>query len=349
MNRRTAIVRLVGGAAAAAAASTLPGCARARDPKRLVAYAAGPRSLVGAVARAFTDESGIEVDLFEATTGQVLAKVEAERMNPRADVLLLASGLAAEWLRREDRLAALELAPPAWSADARRRGWLDPHDRYAAMGAACVGIAARPGWERGTASWVSLLDGSFTSAEGTPGRIVMPSPSRSGSSGDFVVQWVLDEGDRAWELLVAARRRGALEVKGANNEALSSLRMGESQAILAAVDYLVCNAIGQGDALRLSFPAAGAPIVTRPVCILRSSRRLDQARAFVRFCLSPGAQRLVAEANMLPADPEVPLAKVRAAAGIPRAMPLDLDRAIAEQRAILRKFQYEVERLVVTS
>jgi len=329
--------------------STVGACARGAGEDRLVVYAAGPRRLAESIVAAFRDAFAVEVDLFTATTGQILAKVEAERLNPRADVLLLASGLAAEWMRREGRLASLDLDPPAWSGHAERQGWTDPNGMFIATGAACVGIAARRGWEHGTDSWSGMLDGSFTDAQGRPGRVVMPSPSRSGTSGDFVVQWTLEEGARAWSLLVQARRAGRLEVKGANSEALGSLRTGESQAILAAVDYLICDDLAKGAPFTLRFPSAGAPIVTRPVCVLRTSRRVEAARRFVQFCVGTEAQRLVAASNMLPADPSIPLSSIRAEAGVPTPMPLPLDQALAEQRPILRRFQYEVERLVVIS
>lgn len=338
------------GASALGGGSLLSGCRRGapRDDGRLVVYAAGPRKLAEALVALHRESTGRRVDLFTATTGQILAKVEAERLNPRADVLLLASSLAAEWLRREGRLLELEV-DHSFASRPARPVWDDSNDFYAATGAACVGIAAARGWTRGVHSWESMLDGGFVNDEGRAGRVVMPSPARSGTSGDFVVQWTLAEGERAWSLFTGARRRGSFEVKGANSEAIGSLRQGESQAVLAAVDYLIGDAISRGDSISFSFPLSGAPVVTRPACILRSTRRPDAARAFVTMMLSPEAQRLVAQANLLPVDARVPLSPVRAAFGVPAPMPLDLDRAIAEQRVILRRFQYEVERLVVSA
>lgn len=341
-------------ASSAAASATIPilgGCrgrARGEDDGRLVVYAAAPRSLAEAMIASYAERSAVRVDLFSATTGQILAKVEAERFNPRADVLILASGLAAEWLRREGRLASFDWPAPEWAGREDRAGWFDPHGAYVATGAACVGIAARSDWRHGTTSWTSMLDGGFVNDEGAPGLVVMPSPSRSGSSGDFVVQWTLEEGERAWRLMIDARRRGILEVRGANSEALGSLRGNTSQAILAAVDYQVCDAIARGDPITLTLPASGVPIVTRPACILKSTRRPAAAQAFVASLLSEPIQQLVAAANLIPADPAIPLSPARAAAGVPKPMPLDVDRALADQREILRRFQYEVERLVVT-
>lgn len=355
ITRRSAVTRAVraaSGLAIAGMAGTalVGGCSnRTRNDGRLVVYAASPRKLAEQMIARYAQSTGVSVDLFSATTGQILAKVEAERLNPRADVLILASGLAAEWLRREQRLLDLALDETVLAGSGAARGWNDPHGTFVATGAACVGIAVRPGWTRGLDSWASMLDGGFVDDAGVPGRIVMPSPSRSGSSGDFVIQWTLQAGDRAWNLMADARRRGILEVKGANSEALGSLRMNESQAILAAADYLVCDAIARGDSMELHFPKDGAPMVTRPACILKSTRRPAAARGFVAAVLGEPMQQLVADANLLPASPAVPLSALRAEVGVPAAMPLDLDRALLEQRTILRRFQYEIERMVASS
>lgn len=40
---------------------------------------------------AFEKETGIKVKLFEGTTGKILARLEAEKANPVADVVVLAS------------------------------------------------------------------------------------------------------------------------------------------------------------------------------------------------------------------------------------------------------------------
>jgi iron(III) transport system substrate-binding protein len=46
-------------------------------------YTAGPDGLARGIAKSFTEKSGIKVDLYQATSGDVLARLEAEKGKPR--------------------------------------------------------------------------------------------------------------------------------------------------------------------------------------------------------------------------------------------------------------------------
>lgn len=52
----------------------------------LVVYSAGPKPLSGALAEGFTAETGIKVDLFQSSSGKVMARYQAEKSNPQVDV-----------------------------------------------------------------------------------------------------------------------------------------------------------------------------------------------------------------------------------------------------------------------
>ena len=54
-------------------------------------YTAGPDGLAQGIAKAFTEKSGTKVEVYQATSGDVLARLEAEKGKPRADVVVLAS------------------------------------------------------------------------------------------------------------------------------------------------------------------------------------------------------------------------------------------------------------------
>ncbi|MFQ3577859.1 MAG: substrate-binding domain-containing protein, partial [Verrucomicrobiia bacterium] len=82
-----------------ALASALSSCAPP-DAGRLVVYTAGPRPLAEAICKAFEAAHGVRVELFTATTGQIMAKLEAEKYNPRADVVILAGETAALGLKQ---------------------------------------------------------------------------------------------------------------------------------------------------------------------------------------------------------------------------------------------------------
>ena len=67
--------------------------ALARDSaaQSVTLYTAGPDGLAKGIAKSFTDKTAIKVDVYQATSGDVLARLEAEKAKPRADVVVLAS------------------------------------------------------------------------------------------------------------------------------------------------------------------------------------------------------------------------------------------------------------------
>lgn len=197
----------------------LLGCGR-QGESALVIYSAGPRPLIEQIAEDFSKTHNIPVRLFVATTGQLMAKLEAERFRPQADVVIFASDVAAEALRSGDRLAPLTgLTLPDTHAD-----WHDPNGYYLATSAALVGVALGREQAQLAPDWPQLFSGDF------PGRVAMPSPSRSGTAGDFVVSRVLERGDEAWQQFTRARA-GGMEFPAANSQALTSLMIGNYQAI----------------------------------------------------------------------------------------------------------------------
>src|SRR5262245_66104705 len=57
----------------------------------ITVYSAGPANRINALAKGFTAKSGVRVNVFQATTGKVMARIESEASNPSVDVLVSAS------------------------------------------------------------------------------------------------------------------------------------------------------------------------------------------------------------------------------------------------------------------
>ncbi len=313
------------------------GCDRtADDGGVLVVYSAGPRGLAEAVCRAFSEESGVRIELFSATSGQIMAKLEAEKYNPRADVVVLASQFGAEWLKRERRL----LAYVPMAVETTVPQWHDPDGFYHATSAAAVGIAVHADFHHDALEWSDFFNGHF------PGRAIMPAPSRSGSSADFVLSYLLAHSDRGWADFSAARSHG-LEIAGANSQAITNLLIGSHHAVFGAVDYLILREVARGEPIVMHFPDSGAALVRRPIAILSTTRVPELAKNFVDFYFDESAQQEIAARHLLPARTDVAVSDVRAGTPLSREMIADMDDAMAHQRTILRRFQYEIERAVI--
>jgi iron(III) transport system substrate-binding protein len=310
------------------------GCGRPVD--RLVVYSAGPRVLAEHAAHGFTERTGIKVEIFSATTGQILAKLEAEKWKPRADVVILAGRTGAESLRLAGKLHPFT---PLQAAELQA-GWSDPGGSYWGTSASAVGLAVARKFAHREWDWSDFLDGKF------PGRAVMPSPSRSGATAEFLLADYQRNPVDFFQRFIHARQEG-LEIGGATNQAVTSLLIGSTQAVVAAADYLVYPQIAAGEPILMQFPATGCPLVVRPVMILATTPQFEKAKAFADSLFTREMQEEISRQYLLPARRDVPLAAIRQTEGVPLAMPFDVRQAQADEGPVLRRFQYQVERAVV--
>ncbi len=315
--------------------SGLAACQSERDHV-LVVYSAGPRPLIDEVVAAFEAANPIEIEMFAATTGQVMARLEAEKYRPRADVVILASELGAAGLKQDGRLR--HYRPDA--IEQTREDWHDPDGHYHATGAAIVAMAFR-GDAAPPPDWAAALDGQW------PGRLTMPSPSRSGSAADFMIAFNLDRGESAWAQWQRARSRAGLEFSAANNQAITSLMLDAYDGMLAAADYLIYRQIDRGADLTVHYPDDGSVLVTRPIAILESSAQGEWAERFVDHYFSVAMQEAVARQFLVPARIDVDVADIRPA-GLPESLiQFDIDQALKKQLSVLRRFQLQIERAQV--
>src|SRR3954470_21682446 len=106
-------------------------------------YTAGPQSLIDKLSAGFTKQTGVKVNVFQATTGKVMARIEAEAANPVVDVVISASWDTA--------------------TDFAKRGWLVP---YTSPNAVKVPDFLKT--ETAVAQGVSALAIAWNPASGTP-------------------------------------------------------------------------------------------------------------------------------------------------------------------------------------
>jgi iron(III) transport system substrate-binding protein len=261
----------------------------------LTFYTAGPGGLASALAEAFTAQTGITVEVYQATSGDVLARLEAERSNPRADVVVLASWGEGLGLAEAGYVAAYE-SPEAVNL---RDGWAQG-GLFAQGGAALAVVvntldvdeADYPG------SWFDLLDARWH------GELTMPDPTLSGSAAEFVGIFSQHFGDEGWEFFSRLAEQG-LDVPGPNNAALNPVLSGEKLATIAAVDYISYNQIAQGESLEIIYPSEGTVVALRPAFIQEGAPNRAAAEAFIDFMLSAEGQALVAATNIIPSNTTV--------------------------------------------
>ncbi|ORM67764.1 ABC transporter substrate-binding protein [Pantoea rwandensis] len=263
------------------------------DAQALTVYTAGPGSLSKSLAAGFEKQTGIKVNIFQATTGKVMARLEAEQANPQADVLISASWDTAE--------------------DLQHRGWLLPYEsvnaakvpdqfktaNYVAQGISALGIVWNT--KSGTPepkTWQDLTAPAFKD------KVTTPDPALSGASLDLLIGLQNSEGEKAWQLFDQLKANGMV-MSGPNAQAVTPVLQGAKAAVFGAVDYVTYNNIAQGESVKVIFPENGTVVAPRPMMILKSSQHADDAKKFVDYVLSDEGQEQVAKAWLMPARSDI--------------------------------------------
>ena len=262
--------------------------------KSVTVYMPSPAGLADKIAQAFTEETGIEVKQFQGTTGEILARLETEKSNPQADVVILASWSDGLSLKAEGGLVSYVPA----NAEYINEGWIDEDSTLFGYSASAVGViyntALYPYLDE---DWEGFTDPKYA------GDIAIPDGQKSGSCKDFIAGFVtgLDNGEEILRAYVA----NGITIPGANAAALSAVLTGEKGILIAGVDYNAYSNKKKGEPIELYYPESGTVVNPRPAMIPQTAPNLDNAKLFVDFLFSDKAQDLVAAAYLLPGRSDI--------------------------------------------
>ena len=193
---------------------------------KVTVYMPSPAGLADKLAAAFTEKTGIQVEQFQGTTGEILARLETEEANPVADVVILASW--SDGLSMKESGQIMSYTPA--DADKVNEGWIDEDNMLFGYSASAVGVIYNTTiYPELSADWADLAGADYTD------DIAIPDPEKSGACKDFLAGMVtgLDNGE---EIMQSWADNG-LTVPGANSAALESVTTGEKGILIAGVDY----------------------------------------------------------------------------------------------------------------
>lgn len=285
--------------------------ATATGSGKVTVYMPSPAGLADKLAAAFTEETGIQVEQFQGTTGEILARLETEEANPVADVVILASW--SDGLSMKESGQIISYTPA--QADKVNAGWIDEDSMLFGYSASAVGVIYNTTvYPELDADWGDLADGQYAD------DIAIPDPEKSGACKDFLAGLVtgLDNG----EAVMQSWADNGLTVPGANAAALESVTTGEKGILIAGVDYNAYSSIDDGEPINIYYPASGTVINPRPAMIMKTAPDMDNAKAFVDFLFSDEAQQMVADAYLLPGRSDIQCTNRTNVADIPQ-LPTD--------------------------
>lgn len=262
---------------------------------KVVVYMPSPSGLNEKYVEGFKEKTGVEVELFEGTTGEILARLEAEKDNPVADVVVLASWSDGLSLKEQGGLMSY---PEAENADKLYEGWKDEDNMLFGTSASAVGVIYNTSLiENLDADWSELTSEEYKD------MLAIADPEKSGSCKDFLAGYMYSTNED-WSAFEGMAANG-MTVPGANKAALEAVTTGEKAILVAGVDYNAYSSIEKGEPLAIYYPKSGTVINPRPAMILNTSQNVENAKAFVDYLMSDEAQQLVAEAYLLPGRTDV--------------------------------------------
>ncbi|MCY0869370.1 MAG: ABC transporter substrate-binding protein [Firmicutes bacterium] len=265
----------------------------------ITVYSAGPAGLAKKEDAAFTKATGIRVLLFQSDTGHIMARLQAERRNPRADVVVLASWSGARALQQQGMLKTFH---PLNEDKLIFRNPASDYFAYSATALAMVyntRLVSKP-----PRTWAAALQARWDN------KIVIPNPADSGSAVDFVGGFLQNE-RAGWSYFTKLAAHGAL-LEGANAAALDQVLIGAKDFVLGAVDDVAYKDKAKGDPINIIYPRGGTVVNPRPVMVLRTAKNMAASERFVDFLLSKEGQQIVAKAYLLPGVRGIPASPKRA-------------------------------------
>ncbi len=268
------------------------------EAQTVTLYTSEPQEKIDAVVAAFNEvQPNVTVEVFRAGTGDLTARVEAERAagEVQADVFLAADAATFERYVAEELLLPFETS----EIDAINPDVVDAEGYYVGTRIIPTVIAYNTGLiEEADAptSWQELTDAQYAD------RIVMPNPDVSGAAAYNAAVW-LDEAALGDEWL-SALAENAPVIADSNGPVSQAVASG-TQPVGIVVDYLVRELAAAGSPIAVSYPEEGVPFVSQPVGIFASTDVEEGATAFIDFLLSAEGQELAVEQSYLPVRNDV--------------------------------------------
>jgi iron(III) transport system substrate-binding protein len=268
----------------------------AADEGSLVFYSAGPGGLADDLVEAFTAETGIEVEMFQSTTGDVLGRLEAEMSNPLADVVYLASWVPAVNYKQDGRTQPYTPA----GTDQLNDGWADPDGHFWGRDGSALALTINTDLAPSMPSdWEDLAAPEWEDL------VIMPDPQESGTARDFVAAFVDDRGeDEAFALFDELADNG-LAIEGPNRPAVDSVVSGTHAAVIAGVDYMGYGDAADGEPVEVVLADSGTIVTPRPMFITEWSENVSEAQAFMDFVFGDTAQQIVVDRFLMPARTDI--------------------------------------------
>jgi len=284
---------------------------------------------------------GIKMNVTSGTTGELLAKIEAEKSNPVCDVLILASW--SDGINSLSKLDLMEYTPK--DGDKLAEPFKHSSNKIWGTSASAVGVLYNT--DKVKKEEIEKLDWSdfsnqekinATLKEAGTAIMSIPDPTKSGACKDFLAGYVSSKGEDAWNDFNGWATAG-LKNGGGNKPALAAVENGSVDILVGGVDYNAYSDKKKGTAIDIYYPKSGTVVNARPAMIMNSAKHVDASKKVMDYLCSKEAQELVSKAYLLPGRIDVNAESSRQGYNdIAQLASLDWDNMASQGTAIATRF-----------
>lgn len=284
-------------------------------------YTTVTQDTVDAVVALFEDANpGVEVEVFRAPTGEVNARIAAERREGglRADVLWLTDPLSMLQFESDGLLRSFE--PEGIDA-------IPGEFRTAAsFGTRVLNIVLvhQAALETPPTSWQDLT-------RDLGGPVAVPDPGFAGSAF-AALGWFAADADHGFAFLEDLAAAGAVQVQSPG-DAVTGVAEGLYAAGLT-LDRTARAAVDNGSPIDFLFPEPGAIALYSPIAVVEGSTSAPLAEAFAAFSITPEAQQAIAGTGWQPIRDDVDWPHPTTP-----AVTVDWEAAFADQADLLERWR----------
>ena len=326
---------------ASALAAGLFGATAAQAADTVNVYSIWPENYARPMFQEFEKQTGIKVNFLRFSSGEALARVIAEKNNPRIDVLFggpvetFAAGIKEGIFEPYKSPSFAKLPARFKQADGQWTAIADDPLVFMTNAAFLKANNLKP-----PASWDDLLNPAYK-------NMLQMADARTSGTAVARIFPVLEvngrDEDKAFAYLKKLRQNVQVYTKSGGG---GTLPVGLGQAgggIFFIVDALETKAKGYD--VVVSFPKEGIGSSAEAIALIKGAKNPEAGKKLIDFATSPAMQSKLAEnkVNFVPANPEVQtepsLAEVLKGAKI---IPIDDEYAGANRKRIVERWVKEV-------
>lgn len=307
-------------------------------PGPITVYSSVDEENAKKILDAFTKSTGIQYKMVFLSSGPAIARIEAEKDNPQADVWMGAP--SENHVTVKDRGLTQPYVSP--NASILKKQFKDAQGYWTCFYMNPMGVGVRTDFLARTKAqlpktWQDLLKPEFK------GQIQYPSPQTAGTGYNLVIGFVKMWGeDKAFDYMKKLHPNVQLYTQSGTAPS-QNLALGQT-AIGIQFTPAILKAMDDGYPVALVFPSEGVTYEAPAVSILKGAKNVEGARALVDWLISLEGQNVIASSKtyFYPIHPQAKLAAGMPAFSEINTVEMDTVWAAGEKKRVVDKWIAEV-------